>query len=281
METSRDDLGIAIRSAFIKKETQQKFSLFALIIISIILIFAESIKAKPINYVKSAIRDLIYHSSLVISYPGKAANGIRTFTSSHMNVYDSNKILKKENEYLKNNLLKNDYLKLENVQLKKLVDENITNYENIVTARVMIDKQSLYLNSFIISNGSNKKIKKGMAVLDNKNFIGRIVDVNFFSSRVLLVTDLNSKIPVIMEPSGHQAILSGHGNDPLSLDYLPKNQEIQDGNTVYTSGKEGLFVPGIPIGKVIKKSNQFYVSLFSDLSQILFVNVNIGENESK
>ena len=61
----------------------------------------------------------------------------------------------------------------------------------------MLDKQSPYLNSFIINIGSNKNIKNGMAVLDGKNFIGRIVDVNFFSSRVLLVSDLNSKIPVI------------------------------------------------------------------------------------
>jgi len=281
METSRDDLGIAIRSAFIKKGTQQKFSLFALIIISILLIFAESIKAKPINYIKSVIKDLIYHSSLVVSYPTKAIHGIRNFTSGHMEIYDSNKILKKENQDLKNNLLNNDYLKLENIQLKKLIDENVTNSKNRVTARVMIDKQSIYLNSFIVSSGSNKNIKKGMAVLDGRNFIGRIVDVNYLSSRVLLVTDLNSKIPVIMEPGAHQAILSGRGNDPLTLDYLPKDQMIQDGDVVYTSGKEGLFTPGIPIGTVLKKSNQFYVSLFSDLSQVLFVNINVGDNESK
>ena len=281
METSRDDLGIAIRSAFLKKGTQQKFSLFALIIISVIFIFAESIKVKPIDYVRSAIRDLIYHSSQVISYPAKTIKGISNFVSNHIQVYDSYKVLKKENEYLKNNLLKNDYLEVENEQLKKLVDERLKTYENLVTARIMIDKQSLYLNSFIINAGSNKKIKKGMAVLDRKNFIGRIVDVNFFSSRVLLITDLNSKIPVIIEPSGDQAILSGHGNDPLSLDYLPKDQKIQDGNSVYTSGKEGLFSPGIPVGTVFSKSNQFYVSLFSDLNQVLFVNINIGETENK
>jgi len=281
METSRDDLGIAIRSAFLKKGTQQKFSLFALIIISVIFIFAESIKVKPIDYVRSAIRDLIYHSSQVISYPAKTIKGISNFVSNHIQVYDSYKVLKKENEYLKNNLLKNDYLEVENEQLKKLVDERLKTYENLVTARIMIDKQSLYLNSFIINAGSNKKIKKGMAVLDRKNFIGRIVDVNFFSSRVLLITDLNSKIPVIIEPSGDQAILSGHGNDPLSLDYLPKDQKIQDGNSVYTSGKEGLFSPGIPIGAVFNKSNQFYVSSFSDLNQVLFVNINIGETENK
>ena len=92
----------------------------------------------------------------------------------------------------------------------KLIDEQIESNSNLTSSRVMLDKQSPYLNSYVLNSGSNKKIKKGMAVLDGKNFIGRIVDVNFFSSRVLLVTDLNSKIPVIIQPSGHHAILSGH-----------------------------------------------------------------------
>ena len=94
-----------------------------------------------------------------------------------------------------------------------------------------------------------------MAVLDGKNFIGRIVDVNFFSSRVLLVTDLNSKIAIITEPSAHHAILSGHGKKKPSLDYLPENHNVKDGDKVYTSGKEGIFSPGIPIGEVKVENN--------------------------
>ena len=90
----------------------------------------------------------------------------------------------------------------------------------------MIDKQSVYLNSFVINSGSNRKIKKGTAVLDGKNFIGRIVDVNFFSSRILLVTDLNSKIPVIILPTGDQAILSGRGTQQPLLDFLPEIAKI-------------------------------------------------------
>ena len=116
-----------------------------------------------------------------------------------------------------------------------------------------------------------------MAVLDGKNFIGRIVDVNFFSSRVLLVSDLNSKIPVISEPSAHHAILSGHGEKAPSLEYLPENHNIQDGDTVYTSGKEGIFSPGIPVGEVKIEDNIIKVLLFSDLSQITFVNINLED----
>tara|TARA_B110000196_G_C20662523_1_gene438071 strand:- start:125 stop:553 length:429 start_codon:yes stop_codon:yes gene_type:complete len=140
----------------------------------------------------------------------------------------------------------------------------------------MLDKQSPYLNSFIINIGSNKNIKNGMAVLDGKNFIGRIVDVNFFSSRVLLVSDLNSKIPIITAPSTHHAILNGHGKDKPTLEYLPEHHNIQNGDKIYTSGKEGIFAPGIPIGKVIIEDNLVKVLLFSDLNQISFINVDLS-----
>jgi rod shape-determining protein MreC len=112
-----------------------------------------------------------------------------------------------------------------------------------------------------------------MAALDGKNFIGRIVDVNFFSSRVLLISDLNSKISVLIEPSAYHAILSGHGRNKPTLEYLPEKHTIQNGDKVYTSGKEGIFSPGIPIGEVIIENNFIKVLLFSDLSQITFINI--------
>ena len=76
--------------------------------------------------------------------------------------------------------LKSDFLELENTQLRKLIEEQVSSSSNLVSARVMLDKQSPYLKFFIINIGTNKNIKNGMAVLDGKNFIGRIVDVNFF-----------------------------------------------------------------------------------------------------
>jgi len=275
MDTSREDVGIAIRSALIDKGTKQKFSLFVLIILSITLIFLETIETKPLNYIRSFIKDTIYRGALVASTPSRGFSSITDFFGEHINLYSNYNELKKENEELKNNISKTDFLELENIQLRKLIEEQITSNSNLVSARVLLDKQSPYLNSFIINVGSNKGIKNGMAVLDGKNFIGRIVDVNFFSSRVLLVSDLNSKIPVIIEPSAHHAILSGHGENKPTLDYLPEKHNIQDGYKVYTSGKEGIFSPGVPIGKVKLENDLVVVQLFSDLSQITFININV------
>tara|TARA_B100000029_G_scaffold451410_1_gene475974 strand:+ start:1554 stop:2399 length:846 start_codon:yes stop_codon:yes gene_type:complete len=281
METSRDDVSIAIRSALLSKGTKQRFSLFALVIISVSLIFLESIELKPLNYFRSLVKDIIYKGSETVSMPSKGFNKLNNFFKSHFNLYEEHTELKKDYENLKNSVTKSDFLELENSQLRKLIEEQTSSPFNFLSARIMLDKQSMYLNSFIINAGSNKDIKNGMAVLHGENFIGRIVDVNFFSSRVLLISDLNSKIPVITEPSGYHAILSGKGDNEPNLEYLPENYNIQDGEKVYTSGKEGIFSPGIPVGEVKIKDGFIKVILFSDLNQITFVNIKLGDLDSK
>ena len=276
MDTSREDLGIAVRSAFLKRGTQQRFSLFVLVILSVLLIFLETIEVKPLNGIRSFIKDVVYRSALIVSYPSKSFSNFYDFVEEHINLYSNYEELVKENDELKNNITKTDFLELENSQLRKLIEEQVESPSNLVSARVMLDKQSPYLNSFVINIGSNKNIKNGMAVLDGKNFIGRVVDVNYFSSRVLLVSDLNSKIPVLSEPSGSHAILSGHGTNEPTLEYLSKNNGIQNGDKIYTSGKEGIFTPGLVVGKAKIEKNKIKVLLFADLDQITFVNINLG-----
>ena len=279
MDTSREDFGIAIRSAFLAKGSKQKFSLFALIVLSIIFLSVETIEKKPLKYFRAFVKDVIYRGALIVSAPSKSINNFSDFVKQHVSLYDDYSKLKVENNELKNKISETNFLELENNQLRKLIEEQASSTSNLTSARVMLDKQSPYLNSFIINIGSNKNIKNGMAVLDGKNFIGRIVDVNFFSSRVLLVSDLNSKIPVIIEPSGNHAILSGGGTSITNLIYVPDNHNIQDGDKVYTSGKEGIFSTGIPIGEVKKENDLFKVNLFSDLSQITFINIDLERVE--
>ena len=279
MEQSRDDVGIAIRSALLSGGTKQKFSLVALIILSIFLIFVEKLDIKPLNYFRSFIEDGIYRGAVIVFAPAKAVNSISITIQDHFKLYDNYNKLKVQNSELKNNISKSDFLELENTQLRKLIEEKDALKSNYIMSRVILDKQSIYLNSFIINVGGNKNIKNGMTVLDGPNFIGRIVDVNYFSSRVLLISDLNSKIPVVIEPSGYQAILSGHGKNNPSLEYLPKNYNIEDGDKVYTSGKDGIFSPGIPIGEVKIEKDLVKVKLFSNLDQINFVRIKLESLE--
>ena len=98
METSREDVGIVIRSAFLAKGSKQKFSLFALVVLSIIFIFVETIETKPLNYLRSFIKDTIYRGSLVVSVPSRSFSNITNFVSNHINIYSEYSQIKKEND---------------------------------------------------------------------------------------------------------------------------------------------------------------------------------------
>ena len=111
-----------------------------------------------------------------------------------------------------------------------------------------------------------------MAVLDETYLVGKIVEVNYSTSRGLLVSDLNSKIPVGIEPGNIQSILSGTGKQNGKIEYLESEVTIADESIVYTSGAGGLFKSGIPVGVYNKENTEEQtVTFFSKLSQLTFV----------
>jgi rod shape-determining protein MreC len=278
---SRDDFSIAIRSAFLKKATKQKFSLLALIVASIVLLSLESINSKSLNFVRSTIKDVIYRASFIVSIPMNTIRPIFTDIQNYFEIYKRYEIAIIELQQLNNQQNQIDYLKIENDKLKKIIgDTDIYNYESITT-KVLVDKASPFLKSVILNKGFNLGLKKGMAVLKGPYLIGRITEVNYLSSRALLISDLNSRIPVFIEPMGYQAIMSGIGDDLAILDFLPKDHQLEIGNLVYTSGTDGIFFPGIPIGRIEKNKEKFHVKFFSDLSQLYFTNVITSEPREK
>ena len=277
METSRDDFIIAIRSAFLQKGVAQRFSLLVLIIISVILLSLDFYKVKPLNIFRSISKDIIYRGSFIISLPFKYLDHGYKTVKTHFTFYDDYQNLKNELYILKAQQLNKEseieFLRMQNRELKLVIAEDLQRNENNVIAKVILDKQSPFLKSIVLNKGTKSNLKKGMAVLHKKNMVGRIVEVNYLSSRVLLINDLNSKIPVKIQPSGENAIMSGEGNNLASLDFLPKLSTIEEENIVFTSGSDGVFDDGISIGKITEIEEKFYVEFFSDLNQMNFVTV--------
>jgi len=273
MSASRDDFIIAIRSAFLKKGNRQKFSLFTLLIISCLILSLEYFKSGPIDKFRSVTKDIIYRGSYIVSSPSKLIGDAYVKIQDHMNMYNDYKLLK-EKEYnifsLENDL---KFYKSENKKLKNLINEEPLLEGEYVITKVLIDKESPYIKSLIINKGFESGIKKGMAALDRSYMIGKVVETNYLSSRILLINDLNSKIPAIIEPGNIKAILNGTGLDYGLLEYLPKNNTVDNGNIVYTSGSDGIFLPGIPIGKVEVVNGIKNVKFFSDLTQLDFVKI--------
>ena len=269
MATSRDDFVIAIRSAFLKKSNKQRFSLVALIIFSVVLIVLSRINFPAINYLKIGLNEVVYRVSFIVSLPEQQLNRSLIVINNHLNLYNDHDQLKEKFKSLKGKELDNEYLKFENERLRKIIDEYIINTDELV-AKVLLDKESPFLRSIILNKGSKDKIRIGMAVLDGPYLVGKVVEVNYATSRVLLISDLNSKIPVILEPGDIQSIMSGSGKNKGQIQYFKTENTLNEKKIVFTSGSGGIFKSGIPIGEIISGEE---IKFFSDLSQLTFVKV--------
>jgi len=274
-ETGRDDFIISIRSAFLNKGNRQKFSLFTLLVISIIVLSLEYFKTGPVNKFRSFSKDLIFKGSYVVVMPFVTIKENYYNFQEHLSLYEEYNKLKKKDLEIKSLKHEIDFFKSENIRLKKLIEEKTLVSENYLLTKVLLDQQSPYLKSIIINKGFKHGIKKGSSVLENSYYVGKIVDVNHLTSRVLLASDLNSKIPVIVEPGSLNAILSGSGNNDYgTLEYLPKDNEVEDGHIIYTSGIDGIISAALPVGKVIVEQDKKLVKFFVDFNQLKFVKIN-------
>ena len=276
MQTNRDDFIIAIRSAFLKKGNQQRFSLIALILFSIFIIVLDKYNFKGINFLKLSIKEVVYRTTFIVSVPENfVISGYQTI-HDHFSLYSNYENLKKDYESLKATKLNTDFLKSENEALKSKINDVSTQSSELL-AKVIIDKKSPFLRSVIVNRGSKDNVILGMAVLDEKFLVGKVVEVNYSTSRVLLLSDLNSKIPVSIEPNGVQSILSGSGSNFGEIQYIKEDYQLDSDFEIFTSGSGGIFRSGIPIGKTILNAGSgldtIKVKFHSDFSQLRLVKI--------
>ena len=283
MERSRDDFVIAIRSAFLKKGTQQRFSLLGLIFFSIIFLILGSLNFKVVNYAKLFINEIVYRSSFIVSAPENFIKDNYQVVQNHLNLYKKNEENKSELKSLRAKDLLNEFIVSENQRLKEAFDDHQVK-SNAIFAKVLSDKGSPFLKSIIVNKGSKHNVSLGMIAMDGEYLVGKVVEVNYLSARILLLSDLNSKIPVIIEPNEIFSILSGTGKDYGVIQYIKKYEDIQSKSIIYTSGAGNLFIAGIPVGKIKNDylDTEKKVEFFSDFSQLRFIKIfSFTRNEDK
>jgi len=280
MATSRDDFVIAIRSAFLNKSYQQKFSLLTLIFLSVIILILGTYNFKPIQLIKIGINEVVYRSSFVVSIPENYIKKLNVKFKDHLNFYEDYKKKEAALNELKKKKLTNDFLILENQRLRELINESIQSKD--IFAKVLVDKNSPYLKSIVLNKGSKNNVKLGMAIVDEVYLVGKIIEVNYTNSRALLLSDLNSKIPVLLEPGGIHAVLSGTGKNYGVIEFTKDeyNNKLSNKETiVYTSGYGGLFKSGLPVGKINNNKNK--INFFSDFKQLDYVKIVSFEMENE
>ena len=169
---------------------------------------------------------------------------------SNATLRERNAELQQEIEHLRLTLQELAALEEENRRLRALLNAGNRTKGHHLTARVVADTGGPYVRSLLVRAGSAEGVRRGMAVINADGFIGRIVEVGRHASRVLLVTDLNARIPVLLKASGLRALLVGTNGRRMRLNYVPPNVTVSVGALIVTSGHGGVLPPGIPVGRV-------------------------------
>lgn len=185
---------------------------------------------------------------------------------------DENNILRAENERLLKWQNAARTLLAENRELRGLLGFAADPDASSVTARVIGDSGGAFVRSVLVNAGAREGVTKGNAALSGNGLLGRVAEVGERSARILLINDLNSRIPVVIERSRERAILAGDNSVTPRLLYLPAQTKVQVGDRIVTSGHGGVFPVGLPVGVVTSISEEgVRVLPFADATNIEYV----------
>jgi len=144
----------------------------------------------------------------------------------------------------------------------------------VITARVIADTGGAFAHSLILNAGSRNNVHKGQVAVTGDGLVGRIAGVGTRSSRLLLITDLNSRIPVLVTPARTRAILAGNNTAQPRLIHLPSGATVGRGDRIVTSGHGGAFPVGLPVGVVVSvNENGIGIQPFVTRNRLEYVRV--------
>ncbi len=168
-------------------------------------------------------------------------------------------------------------LEAENKSLRELMNVKADPQKTFITTRILSDSSSTFAKSLLVAAGSNDGIREGQAVMSGDGLIGRVVETGTDTARVLLINDMNSRVPVIIENTRQHAIFAGQNNRNGFLMHLPPETHIKQNVRIVTSGVGGVFPAGLPVGIVKSEkrneSNQIVVEPFADFNRLMHVRI--------
>jgi rod shape-determining protein MreC len=240
-----------VSTPIFKKSVTNFYLLLLLIFLSILSIVFDK-KYPTSNNIRVAVNDYIFNPiQYIIKTPSSFINTLvmERKTIDDMEIEISK--LKKENLKIKVNLQRIDVLENEVTRLRSIKAAAIKKIENIKIAKVMQrdvipNKKSLKMNI-----GSKDNIRMGQTVMGVNGLIGQVVEINSFTSKVLLITDSSSNVPAIIARTGQQVIIKGESQtDMMEISFLKNEADIQKGDLIVTSGQAKRFIASIKVGRV-------------------------------
>ena len=250
------------------------------LVFSFVLFGFSVLKPQSLSGVRVGVGDMVSPVLSTVTRPIQILVETVSNVSGLSELKAENAQLKAENIRLKEWYQTALMLQAENKSLQGLLNLEKTPDHNFVTARVISDAGNAYVKTLLVKSGTDSGIEKNQAVLSDGGMIGRVIEAGDKTARVLLLTDVNSRLPILIEGSNQKAILAGDNTDLPLLTHLPVDSGITQGDRVITSGDGGVFYPGHPIGRIVKnQKGEFAVQLFADMGRITYVRV-LNKNET-
>ena len=254
-----------------------KKNIFIFILLSFVLFFLDRSDNKYLKNIRYVINDTIIYSSVILKSPFnfilETSKSVTNFFQKDNQVNES-KLINLENkvERLKN---ENISISLQLKNLKKITGEEIYKYETL-QAKVLLYKSNILHETIIINKGKNNGIKVGDPLIKNNILVGKILKTNFNTSHGILITNLNSRIPVRIGKNNYKAIVVGNPKSErqLNLEFLPKEFTFEDGDYIYTASIENTMPEGILVGQIkLRNDNDFDAKPLFDFSQLDYLTV--------
>ena len=247
--------GPVLRIAAPLKVLAQRFTFLGLVALSVGLMILGKAETPFVEQFRTVVTDAFVPVLAALSRPIATVSDFSDKISDIMNVYADNQRLREENDRLLRWENVARQLETENSSLHKLLRLPPDAPVSYVTARVVSDAAGMFVRSVLVTAGSRDGVGKGQAAITGEGLVGRVGEVGERSARILLLTDLNSEVPVELQDGRVRAILGGDNSDQPKLLYLTPDAHPQVGDRVVTSGHGGVFPPGLPVGVVSSVSD--------------------------
>lgn len=253
----------------------QRFYFLLLILAAVALMLVARMDPVLVDQARARATDAFAPLLSVIARPAAAVANVIETGREILDLYDENARLREDNARLQQWQQAALRLEAENKSLRSLLAYRPDPAASFVTARVVGDPGGAFVRTVVLTAGRRDGVQRGQAAMAGQGLIGRVVQVGEWSSRVLLITDINARIPVVLEQSRQRAMLSGDNSDRPKLMYVPRDAQVAVGERVFTSGHGGLFPPGLPVGTVeaVTAEGEVRVSPLVDLSRIEHVQI--------
>ncbi len=233
----------------------RRFAFGLLLLASVGLMFLGRVDTETARQLQAGALDGVAPVLDAFSRPAATVANLVEEGQAFLNVYQENRQLKAENQRLEQWVAAARQLEAENERLRELLNYSGPSEGAFVSARVVADSGGTYARSLLISAGGGDGVKRGQAAVVGNTLVGRVVQVGQRSARILLVTDLNSRVPVVVGAGRSHAVMAGNNSPRPELAYLPAEASIEAGDSVVTSGRGGVFPPGLPVGRVVAAEN--------------------------